>query len=76
MIIHFTTDAEMVGRLEFAHLAVRQHFSPVKSRDFTVKVCNPETLRWTESNHRDQVCVVLAEHRLAPQRLSGGRSRW
>ena len=25
----------MVGRLGFAHLAVRQHFSPVKSRDFT-----------------------------------------
>jgi hypothetical protein len=38
---NFTTDAEMVGRLGFAHLAVRQHFSLVKSRDFTIKVCNP-----------------------------------
>jgi hypothetical protein len=38
-LLFFTTDAEMVGRHGFAHLAVRQHFSPVKSRDFTVKVC-------------------------------------
>jgi hypothetical protein len=42
---NFTTDAEMVGGLGFAHLAVRQHFSPVKSRDFTVKVCNPDATR-------------------------------
>ena len=33
---------EMVGRHGFAHLAVRQHFSPVKSRDLTIKVCNPK----------------------------------
>jgi len=32
---------EMVGRLGFAHLAVRQHFSPVKNRDFIIKACNP-----------------------------------
>jgi hypothetical protein len=32
----------MVGRLGIARLAVRQHFSPGKSRDFTAKVCNPE----------------------------------
>jgi hypothetical protein len=31
----------LVGRLGFAHLAVRQHFSPVKSRDFPAKVCSP-----------------------------------
>jgi len=32
--------------------------------------CNPETLRRTESNHHGQVCVVLVEHRFAPQRQS------
>jgi hypothetical protein len=61
----------LVGRLGFAHLAVRQHFSPVKSRDSTIKVCNPWIAfgkRWpsaridakAELNHRSQVCEVLA----------------
>jgi hypothetical protein len=30
------------GRHGFAHLAVRQHFSPGKSRGFTAKVCSPK----------------------------------
>src|SRR6267154_6805105 len=28
---------------------IRTEFSPVKSRDFTVKVCNPDATRWTTS---------------------------
>ena len=28
---------------------IRTEFSPVKSRDFTVKVCNPDAPRWTTS---------------------------
>lgn len=31
----------MVGCLGFALVALCKHFSPVKSRDFAVKVCNP-----------------------------------
>jgi hypothetical protein len=51
----------MVGRLGFAHLAVRQHFSPVKSRDFTAKVCNPVAVckdcdTKAELNRRGEVC--------------------
>ena len=37
-------------------------FSPVKSRDFTVKVCNPKYDRdaKAELNRRSQACEVLA----------------
>jgi hypothetical protein len=34
-------------------------FSPVKSRDFTVKVCNPNANAKVELNHRSQVCEAL-----------------
>ena len=55
-----------MGRLGFAHLAVRQHFSPVKIRDFTIKVCNPMVAvckdrdTKAELNCRSQVCEALA----------------
>ena len=41
---------------------IRTVFSPVKSRDFTIKVCNPEMDRdaKAELNHRSQVCEALA----------------
>ena len=43
---------------------IRTEFSPVKSRDFTVKVCNPGGIRKdanakAELNRRSQVCEVL-----------------
>jgi hypothetical protein len=37
----------------------RTEFSPVKSRDFTVKVCNPNANAKVELNHRSQVCEAL-----------------
>jgi len=41
---------------------IRTVFSPVKSRDFTIKVCNPkETRREAELNCRSQACEVLAD---------------
>ena len=43
---------------------IRTVFSPVKSRDFTVKVCNPgghpkDRNAKAELNHRSQVCEAL-----------------
>lgn len=38
---------------------IRTEFSPVKSRDFTVKVCNPYRDAKAELNHRSQACEVL-----------------
>ena len=38
---------------------IRTVFSPVKSRDFTVKVCNPEATAKAELNRRSQACEVL-----------------
>ena len=38
----------------------RTEFSPVKSRDFTVKVCNPNANAKAKLNHRSQVCEALA----------------
>ena len=38
---------------------IRTEFSPVKSRDFTVKVCNPNANAKVELNHRSQVCEAL-----------------
>jgi hypothetical protein len=47
-------------------VAVRKHFSPVKSRDFTVKVCNPWLMAVckdrdakAELNRRSQICEAL-----------------
>ena len=42
---------------------IRTEFSPVKSRDFTVKVCNPNAIPpcGTELNHRGQICEVLID---------------
>ena len=37
----------------------RTEFSPVKSRDFTVKVCHPNANAKVELNHRSQVCEAL-----------------
>ena len=40
---------------------IRTEFSPVKSRDFTVKVCNPKRDTKAELNHRGEVCEALAD---------------
>ena len=41
---------------------IRTVFSPVKSRDFTIKVCNPRRRdAKVELNHRNQACEVLAD---------------
>jgi len=41
-------------------VALRQHFRPVKSRDFTIKVCSPNANAKAELNRRSQACEVLA----------------
>jgi hypothetical protein len=54
----------MVGRLGFALVAVRKHFSPVKSRGFTLRVCNPEKSDTkAELNRRSQACDGPDQHR-------------
>src|SRR5262245_49761618 len=40
---------------------IRTVFSPVKSRDFTIKVCNPQRDTKAELNRRSQACEVLAD---------------
>jgi len=45
-------------------VAVRQYFSPVKGRDFTIKVCNPEKSDTkAELNRRSQACDGPDRHR-------------
>jgi hypothetical protein len=63
---NFTTDAEMACRAVASAKAggsprIRTEFSPVKSRDFTVKVCNPIATRrrilpWRDAAARSVLC--------------------
>ena len=52
-------------------------FSPVKSRDFTVKVCNPNANTKAELNRRSQACESPGRHRCSrrekkPKRTESG----
>ena len=47
----------------------RTEFSPVKSRDFTVKVCNPNANAKVELNHRNQACEVLTVTGIASRKI-------
>jgi hypothetical protein len=49
-------------------------FHPVKSRSFTVKVCNPNANAKTELNRRSQVCEALTVTGIRVAKKSAGGS--